>query len=138
MPLPISPKDKEYSTRRRRDECDRLECKDLLTIGMYLEFKFARSTAHNQNHGLLTIARAMAGRASRFLGPRNACPRPVLIRLESELLRKHALFEAVRAVEHHEKFSRTGFFNFDFDDVARFKVIGDRADRALIRFQHGN
>ena len=57
-------------------------------------------------------------------------------RLIPELLGQHALFEAVLAVEHHEKLDGACLFDVDLDDVARLEVIGDGADRPLLVFQN--
>jgi hypothetical protein len=54
----------------------------------------------------------------------------------SELLPQNPLVEAVAGVVEHDEIDRAVDLDLDADDVVDLDVVGDRADRALLGFEH--
>src|SRR6185312_7739582 len=92
------------------------------------------------NHGLL-YSRSGAGREGQsVLGALTYATAAGSAKrsrqLKSKLLRKHTLFKTVVAVEHHEKLDGARLLDLNLYNVARFEMIGDGADRALLSFEN--
>ena len=94
------------------------------------------------NHGLL-YSRSGAGRegqsvlgALTYATAAGSAKRSRRRQLKSKLLGEHTLFKTVVAVEHHEKLDGARLLDLDLYNVARFEMIGDGADRALLSFEN--